>query len=283
MDSQSAQQAALPAFLERSIRRVLRPLVRLLMSHRFGLQTVVELLKSVYVEVAEKEFPLERRRQTDSRISLLTGVHRKDVKRLRSKLPATEGPSKNVSFGARLVAIWMGSRKYLDKSGQPLPLARLARKGGAKSFEALVRSVSKDFRSRVLLDEWLRLGVARLDDEDRVHLNRAAFIPEKGLEEKAYFFGQNVHDHIAAAVHNLSGAARPFLERSVYYNELSEESAQELRRLAEVHAMKALLAINKKALELEKTDASPKGLRYRINFGTYFFSEPSEEQPDERR
>jgi hypothetical protein len=47
--------------------------------------------------------------------------------------------------------------------------------------------------------------------------------------------------------------------------------------------MKALLAINKKALELEKTDASPKGLRYRINFGTYFFSEPSEEQPDERR
>lgn len=289
MDSQSAQQEGLPQFLEQPTKRVLRPLVRLFMSHRIGLQTVVELLKTLYVEVAEKEFPLDRRPQTDSRISLLTGVHRKDVRRLRGKRQLTDAPSsKSVSVGSRLVAIWAGTPRYLDKSGDPLPLARLARKGGEKSFEALVRSISTDFRSRVLLDEWLRLGVAQLDDKDRVHLNKAAFVPEKGLEEKAYFFGQNVHDHIAAAVHNLSGAPRPFLERSVYYNELSDESVQELSRLAEVHAMKALLAINKKALELEKKDPSPRNPRYRINFGAYFFSErsgsaPAEEKSDERR
>jgi hypothetical protein len=282
MDSQTPQ-IAVPEYLALSIRRVLRPLVKFFLSRGIGLQAVVELLKATYVEVAENDFPIQGRRQTDSRISLLTGVHRKDIRRLRYvNRDITDGPSRIISLSERLAALWTGSPTYTDEAGEPLPLARLASKGGKKSFEALVRAVSKDMRSRVLLDEWLRLGVAYQDEEDRVHLAKSAFVPEKGMEEKTYFFGHNVHDHIAAAVHNLNGIVPSFLERSVYYNELSEESVKELRRATEIHAMKALLTINKKALEMEKRDARSKGQRYRFNFGTYFFSEPMKSSSTQR-
>ena len=63
-----------------AIRGVLKPLVRFMLSQGLTYTILIDLLKSIYVEVALKEFTLEKKRQTDSRISLLTGVHRKDVK-----------------------------------------------------------------------------------------------------------------------------------------------------------------------------------------------------------
>lgn len=49
--------------------------------------------------------------------------------------------------------------------------------------------MSKDIRARSVLDEWLRLGIAHLDDQDRVRLNAEAFVPARGFEEKAFYFG----------------------------------------------------------------------------------------------
>ena len=74
------------------MRRLLRPLVRLLIERSIPLPFVTELLRGLYVEVAVKEFPVEGKRQTDSRVNLLTGVHRKDVKRLRAHAVFLEDP-----------------------------------------------------------------------------------------------------------------------------------------------------------------------------------------------
>jgi len=75
----------LPAPLVAALRRVLRPLIRLLLSYGIRYQTFCDLAKSTYIQVAEEEFKLDNKAQTDSRISLLTGVHRRDVNRLRNE------------------------------------------------------------------------------------------------------------------------------------------------------------------------------------------------------
>ena len=49
-----------------------------------------------------------------------------------------------------------------------------------------------------VVHDWVRLGVARLEG-DRVVLNHSAFVAPKGLEEKSFYLGRNVGDHIAAA------------------------------------------------------------------------------------
>ncbi|MDE3010545.1 MAG: hypothetical protein KGI67_06610 [Pseudomonadota bacterium] len=265
-----------------ALRRILRPLVRLMLTHGVTYPLITDVIKSTYVDVARREFRLSGKRQTDSRISLLTGVHRKDVKRLIEEGERGADGASGVSLGAALVARWLGEPELTDAQGRPLPLPRLASDGGKISFEALVESVSKDIRSRVILDEWLRVGVVQLDRQDRVVLNPNALAPARDFGEKLHFLEANVHDHLAAAVHNLSGGQPPMLERSVFYDQLSAGSVDELRRLAAELAMHAIQVLNRRAIELERDDREQSRLAdQRINFGAYFYHAPRDLQAAE--
>lgn len=260
-----------------ALRRVLRPFIKLMLAKGITYNYLCDLLKDIFVEVAEKEFRIGGKPSTDSHLSLLTGIHRKDIKRLRHYDHSnTEIIPQAVSMGARLVSLWTSDVRYLDENNQPKPLPRFMKEGGDISFEGLVASVSCDIRSRVVLDEWLRLGVARFDDKNRVCLNTAAFVPVHGFDEKVYYFGHNLHDHAAAATSNLLQENQPFLERSVYYDALSTDSVRILAEKSEFLGMESLLAINKEAIELEKSDALESGPRHRMTFGIYYFSEPAE-------
>lgn len=261
-----------PPALVAALQRLLRPLVKLLLVNGITYPFLCNLLKSLYVEVARDDFLLNGKPQTDSRISLLSGVHRKDVKRLGEESRQELSTPPAISLGAKLVALWTSDPLYLDEQGHHLPLPRQVSEGGAKSFEGLVSSISKDIRSRVILDEWLRIGIAHLDDADRVCLNTDAFIPENGYDEKAYYFGQNLHDHVAAGAHNLLGQKPPFFDRSVYYNNLAPDSVAELAELSKKLGMQTLVTVNKRAEILQKNDAAKTDAHHRINFGAYFFS-----------
>ena len=160
--------AGLPKPLISALRRLLRPLARLLIAKGVGLAALTELLKEAYVDVALNEFPVDGKKQTDSRVSVLTGVHRKDVKRLRERPTEKMAAPRSIGLGAQIVSRWLGSKATTDKKGQPLPLPRKADSPAAPSFDSLVSGISKDVRPRALLDEWLRLGVAQIDDDGRV-------------------------------------------------------------------------------------------------------------------
>lgn len=268
-----------PKALIDALRNVLSPLVRLMLTKGVTYSFLSDLLKKIFVEVADREFRLKGKPPTDSRISLLSGVHRKDVRRLRQLTDADSEPMpRAVSLGAQLVAIWVGLPQYLDEEGRPCPLPRFAKKSGEISFEGLVESVSKDIRPRAVLDEWLRLGVAHIDEEEMVALNTDAFIPRYGFNEKAFYFGHNLRDHAAAATHNLLEEGAPLLERSVHYDALSQTSAEALHALAEKDGMKALKAINREAAKLAASDATDPTAKNRITFGVYFYTEPARGQ-----
>ncbi|MEX0738415.1 MAG: DUF6502 family protein [Pseudohongiella sp.] len=288
-----------PAALVTALRKLLRPLVRLLLSFQVSYPYLTALLKSVYVEVADSEFSVDGKRQSDSRINLLTGVHRKDVKRLRAEhtnepvLPAT------VSVGAQLIANWLGSARFRNEAGDPLPLplrsAQIPPAGRAQqapSFDDLVEMVCRqDIRPRVILDEWIHLGVAHQDEQGRVVLNTGAFTPDKGFDEKVFFFGKNLQDHISAGTHNLLGNKPAFFDRSVYYDRLSEESLQILNELAAELGMQALRTLNNEALALQRADeqkvassvtkstkTSKNPNRFRMNFGIFHYNSRYETQ-----
>jgi hypothetical protein len=268
-----------PKSIIRALRQLLYPLVRLMLAKGITYPYLSDLMKEVFVEVADRDFRIPGKPQTDSRISLLSGVHRKDVKRLRSSPRDGERVSNAaVSLGSQLVAAWMGDARFLDTDGRPLALPRLASTGAALSFEGLVASVSKDIRSRAVLDEWLRLGVVHLDDFDRVVLNASAFVPQKGMDEKAFYFGHNLHDHAAAAAHNVLGEGPPYLERCVHYDALDAAAITELAALAESTGMQAALTVNRRAMELEKREAAANEPRQRMTFGIYFYSAPAQGQ-----
>jgi len=267
-----------PALIS-ALRRVLRPLVKLMLAKGITYTYLIDIIKQVFVEVADKGFKTNGEPSTDSYLSLITGVHRKDIKRLRPGIDLnTETIPETVSLGTRLVSLWTNEARYLDENNRPKPLPRYIRENKELSFEGLVNSVSRDIRSRVVLDEWLRLGVAHFDDQQHVCLNVDAFVPAEGFDEKAYYFGHNLSDHTAAAANNLLGENQAFLERCVHYDELSEDSIKILAKQSELLGMRSLHEVNKKAMELKQNDAMVSGPRHRMTLGLYFFNEPIEPQ-----
>lgn len=261
-----------------ALHRLLRPLVRVLIAKGITFPALSRLLKEVYVEVGQDEFPVPGKLQTDSRINLLTGVHRKDIKALRERRPGVDAPSPVLSRNAHLIALWTGAPDYLDERGRPRPLPRQSTKDGGASFDSLVESVSTDIRPRAVLDEWVRQRLARVDDDDFVNLDIAAFVPSEDFADLAYYFGRNLRDHIAASSHNLLGGDPTMLERAVYYEALSPGSVEELAALTRELGSDTLVKVNQKAFELSEQDAGLPTATERMTFGIYFYNGPDDGQ-----
>ena len=106
-----------------AILRVLRPLIRLLLRHGVPFGTFSDLAKRVYVEVALEEFGIPGRKQTHSRVSILTGLSRKEVLRVtRLDRPDDAETSDRYNRAARVIGGWVRDDRYGDGSGNPAKL-----------------------------------------------------------------------------------------------------------------------------------------------------------------
>ena len=261
-----------PSALMAALRRLLRPLVRALIHQHVQYPQLARLLKSLYVDIAKREFAIDGEEVTLSRLSLLTGIHRREAKRVseESKTPDAPAPSA-VSLGTQVLARWTGEAPWVDAEGRPRPLPWADESG--IDFRALVRSVSVDIHARSVLDDWLRLGVAVQDTRDRVVLRTAAFVPTKGFDEKAHFVGRNLRDHISAGFENLAADEAPHFERAVYYADLPDSAIVELDALAREVSQEALERVNARARDLARSAGkSPtKGGGRPFTFGAYIY------------
>ena len=230
---------------------ILRPLVRYLIARGWTYPVLSEALKSVYVAEAQRQYGGDPETVTDSRISLLTGIHRKDVKRLRAALQeSSPAPSlrRDAGLAARVVATWLSSRRYLDARKRPKALPISA--GDARlSFEKLVQESRADMRPNVILDELVRVGVAEVDEDNMVRLVRKAYVSDLPRDKIAYF-GENVGDHLQSALHNMTSQGRPFLERAVYYELIDPEALEQLRPELTRLSEEFLQTVNRKVMPL---------------------------------
>lgn len=268
--------------LVKAVSFCMRPLVRLCIHHGIDYRQLIEILKETFVTVAERDFPLPGRNQTDSRISLITGVHRKDVHRLRNltedsapRLPSAQRLASNI------ISFWLGTPELLKPDKTPLPVPRTAREGHAWSFAQMMSRFNQDMPARSLLDELVKNGILSVDHDDMVHLDAEALIPSKNIDQKAFFFSHTIHDHIAAAGENLCGANPPFLDRYVWYADLLPADAERLGVIAEKAAMRALKTVNEAAQDMKNaSEADGKSGNVRIHFGTFYYKkQQTEESP----
>lgn len=274
-DSESAEILDAPVT---AIRRLLRPLATAMIKVGLTFPMFNNLAREAFVEAAIEDFPVDGKPLSQSRIAILSGVHRQEVRRLTELDHVVPDPPSALPLSARVIAVWTGEPAFLDSERKPRPLPRVAPDDEA-SFERLVTSVTKDVRPRALLDEWLRQGKVVVKD-DVVHLLQPAFLPTDGCHEKANFFGRNLRDHIAAGAHNLAGMEPHFFDRAVYCDRLTPESVEELRLLAVEKSRALLIEINQRASELAARDRQNDDGGYRFTLGSFFFSERSDSWKD---
>lgn len=258
----------------KSLESVMRPLIRLMLARGITYVIFTDWLKRVYVETALQNFSLANKVTNDSRISVLTGVHRKDVRRLRETLLNDKSmiiPA-NVNLGSQLVSAWLTNPKIM-LNNNPRSIPRLKKNGGELSFEALAELITKDVRARALLDELERLGAVTIDEDDMVSLVTEAFIPSKGEEEKTYYFGLGVGDHTSAAVNNVLGMQPTFFDRILHYDALSAETVQKIEAISKEHSSNLLQLINAETENLIQASQNNSEDKKRFSLGIYFYHE----------
>ena len=267
------------AALVKAVNLLCKPLIRLLIEKGVTFPQFRELMKALYVEVADEHFSLHNIKPSDSRVFVLTGVHRKDIKRLRQQLEQeNQQITSSASLSGEIVARWTSMPEYLDKKGKPRQLLKIE-KNSEPGFNQLVCSVNKDVRPKAILDEWLRLNIVHIKD-DYVVLNQSAFVTNKEFTEMAYYLGHNVHDHMASCVNNILAEDDPMLERSVYYASLSEDSVNKLRTIASKKGNELLQHVNKQAIKLYDADKLRDDANYRMRLGVYWYQTQRDENSE---
>jgi hypothetical protein len=261
--------------------RVVRPLVRLLIRNGVPYQAFATALKRVFVDAARAELASRSMAQTDSAVTLLSGVHRRDVRNLgRSGGKAAASQAPPMTFSREVIAKWMTDPRFVDDTGTP----RVLRRGPATdegTFDALVAGMSQDVRPRAVLDELVGLGVVLFDEEGgevRIVGSGSGFAPRADFEELAATFARTLHDHAAAAAANLQGTDN-FLDQSLFVNEITEASAERLQKVSQQAWKKALGAVLKEANARFDEDAATRPAserKHRARFGVYFYSEREE-------
>lgn len=250
---------------------LLAPLATWLLRSGVSYGAFAAALKTVFVEAAKAELERAGRNATHSAISVLSGVHRKDVRALAEAPPEQALPAKGVPLASQVYTRWLSARRYRGRDGTPRALPR---SGAGITFESLAREVSVDVHPRTVMEELLRLGLVVLEG-DLVVPVQGSFTPSQRRDELTAIFAANAADHLAAAVHNLTLDAPRYLEQSVFADGLAGESVAQLHTLAREAWQRAFDEMVEAARQrVAADDAVPAAEAQRMRFGVYFYSEP---------
>jgi hypothetical protein len=229
---------------------VLVPLAQLCVAKGIPVPALEERVRQAFVEAARATCEGANPQRLNSRISTLTGLTRREVTRIQSN--AEPARPANRSAVSELFTHWLALPAYQDQQG-PKPLPRI---GPAPSFDSLAQSVTRDVHPRSLLEALCRLGLAEHDVEtDVVRLLMDAFVPRNQWAQMVSYLGDNVGDHLRAAVANVLGQGNEHFEQALFADELSPQSLREARQLISKQWRRLMTDMAPRLEALMKADA----------------------------
>ena len=131
---------------------LLLPVVRFGVRHSVKVQDAIELVKILYLQVASEEIQKHSGEANISRLSALTGLHRRDVVRI---FRYGETKQQGVGVTYRVIGRWQSDRRFTSQSGKPRVLST---EGPDSDFRRLMDSVATDLKPGTVLFELERTG-----------------------------------------------------------------------------------------------------------------------------
>lgn len=256
-----------------AIEKILTPLVRILLRNGIAFGEFGELARKVYVDVASRDFLPVSGRQTDSRVSGMTGLSRKEVKRLKQAPAIGRSVDQNrFNRAVRVISGWGNDRRFTNGSGKP---RQLDISEGKDTFADLVDEYSGDVTVKAMLSILEESGsVARRGD--KLRLVRQAYIPAADATGKLEILGSDVAELALVIEHNLgSEQPRPYLQRKVMYDNVAPEKLEILREHTSREAGALLKKLDRYFAGKEQTTSSKSGRK--VSAGIYYYEYPEEE------
>ncbi len=257
-----------------AIMRVLQPLIRILLRQGVSCGTFTEMARRAYVDVVEKEFTVDGRKQTNSRISVLTGLHRKEITRIKSLPPIEESDiDEHYNRAVRVITGWLRDVAFQDRKGDPDVLPY---EGGDRSFTELVKRYSGDMPTRAVADELLRVNAIEKTQHGEFRLTARGYVASGSEMDKFQVLGTDTRDLIQTIDHNLKHPPEEALfQRKVMYDNVPLEHAKDFRRLSARLGQGVLEQLDAWLAERDK-DTNPRvegNGRARLGLGIYQLEE----------
>jgi hypothetical protein len=255
--------------------RILTPLARILLRNGISYGTFADIARQVFVTVAMKEFAFQNRKQTISRVSVLTGLTRKAVKEIIEQPgDGKQAMGKIYNRAKRVIAGWRKDSAFQNTKGAPADLP-LAAQGA--SFSALVKKYSGDIPVRAILDELVRTHSASVLENGSVRLRARAYMrPAYKTLMKLDSLGTDTGHLIDTIAHNLKAKkSEAFFQSKVLYDNLPQEALAPFRRLSAKQAQALLESLDVKLSQQDRDlHRQIKGTgRYAAGVGIYYFEE----------
>jgi hypothetical protein len=173
-------------------RRLLRPVVRLLLRSGITWKEFAEVAKTVFVRVATDEFGIRGRPTNLSRVAILTGITRREVARQRQQIEADAPPQPTfLNAAQRLLSGWHQDPDYVDAGGSPLAIPV---DGAAPSFADLCNRHGGDLPASALLKELRSVGAVSQDEAGRLVAAARTYIPLQMDPDKILRAGDVLYD-----------------------------------------------------------------------------------------
>lgn len=179
---------------------VMRPIVRLMLSLGINYREFCEICKVLFVEVASEDFGIRGRPTNASRIALLTGLDRKQVKAVRERLDGNDLPvSSSVSQMSRVITAWYQDKRYLDKAGNPKPLDEKSENG----FYDLAKQYGGDIPAGAIMKELIRTSCIRRMDNGQLEAISRVYIPSGDKQLSVQRAASVISDLCETITHNI--------------------------------------------------------------------------------
>lgn len=203
-----------------ALRRVLRPIVRLMVKQGIRYDEFADVARAAYVESAIKLVPDEVGQRIANRIEWATGVNQAQIEHYieAASEPLDAAPLvKSTRTLTEVLHKWHTGSNYIDSDGRPLEL-EFDSASNKPTFAMLVAEIDVDIDPKTVFDGLLDARCVAYTDENRIKVLTRALIWTQGGVQSIDLFGVNLSRMIETLEHNLtsSGIDQKRLERSVF-------------------------------------------------------------------
>ena len=221
------QRRILGAFLV-----VLRPMARILLRFGIGFREFSEIAKTAFVDVARSDYGLRGRPTNISRVAVMTGLTRKEVKRLRDKIES--GEETLIIKATPLSEVlhrWHSEDEFLNADSRPKPLPF---SGDYSSFSSLVKRFGGDIPPGALRTELKRVKAIQERDDGVLELIKRSVMPS-GLDERLIIsMVHGAYPLLSTIAHNinLEGGIESWPQLTAFTQSVRKADIPRIRRIS---------------------------------------------------
>ena len=207
----------------RALKTMLRPIVRFWMRDSETLQTFVDVLKVAFVEIAVENMLKSEEKINVSRISMMTGVHRRDAAKIYKQGSVPERALPDIV--SRVVTTWQEDPEFSTNTKKPKTLSFT---GMDSEFARLVERVSKGVQPGTVLYELERAG-AVTTSRYGARLIKSEFRRSKDLERAVVILSRDIRSLITAVEENIGSDESPNMHARTEYDKIYTSELPKIR------------------------------------------------------